>query len=117
MDAGRSVMLRRASRRYTVLTTAQFDALWQRAIAAGVIDAAVGESQLHDLSGFLSVDPYYYSLLEPAGEAVDFRRVNFMPGVTSSVEIWYSIVEDDRIVYLESVEIHYVSQFGQPYFE
>ena len=110
-------MLRHNFSRYGVLTTAQFDELWQRGIDAGAIDAAVGESQLDGLSRFLAVDPYYYPLLDPAGEAVDLRWVDFMPGVTSSVEILYSIVEDDRRVYLVSVEIRYAAQRGLPGFE
>lgn len=109
-------MLRHNFSPYGVLTTEQFDELWQRGIDAGVIDAAVGESQLNHLIRFLSVNPYYYSLLDAAGEAVAYRRLNFMPGVTTGVEIWYSIVEDDRLVYLESVEIHYPLQRGRPGF-
>ena len=107
-------MLRHNFSPYGVLTTAQFDELWQRGIDAGVIDAAVGESQLNHLIRFLSVNPYYYPLVDAAREAIDFRSVDFMPGVTSWVEILYSIVEDDRLVYLESVEIRYLTQRGRP---
>lgn len=109
-------MLRHNFSRYGVLTTAQFDELWQRGIDAGAIDAAVGESWLDSLSRLLSLDPYYYPLVDAAREAVDFRSVDFMPGVTTWVEILYSIVEDDRLVYLESVEIHYPLQRGRPGF-
>lgn len=109
-------MLRHNFSPYGVRTTAQFDELWQRGIDAGAIDAAVDESRLDDLRRFLSVDPYYYSLLDAAGEAVAFRRLDFIRGVTTWVEIWYSIVEDDRLVYLESVEIYYPQQRGRPGF-
>ena len=101
---------------YGVRTTPQFEELWQRGIDVGAIDAAVDESRLDDLSRFLSLDPYYYPLLDAAGEAVALRRVDFMPGVTTGVEILYSIVEDDRLVYLVTVEIYYPLQRGRPGF-
>lgn len=102
--------------RYRIITTEQFEELWQRAIDAGVIDAEVGLSQLDSLSAFLAVDPYYFPLIDAAGEAIDMRSMVFMPG-TTRVEIWYSIVEDDRSVYLVSVEIYYPPQLGLPGFE
>lgn len=104
-------------RRHKVFITDQFERLWRRAINAGVVDEPVGASQLDGLIELLSVDPYYFPLLEAAGEAIDLRRVDFMPGTTTRVEIWYSIVEDDRSVYLVSAEICYPPQLGLPGFE
>lgn len=111
---GRSVMLRR---RYKVFITEQFERLWRQAIDAGAVDAAVGASQLDGLIAFLSADPYCYPLLEATGETIDLRWLVFMHGTTTRVEIWYSIVEDDRSVYLVSVEIYYPPQLGMPGFE
>ncbi len=105
------------SPRYRVFTTEQFEELWRRAIDAGIVDALVGASQLNGLIAFLSVDPYHYPLLEAAGEAINLRWLDFMPGTTTRVEIWYEIVEDYRSVYLVSVEIYYPPQLGLPGFE
>ena len=104
-------------RRYKVFITEQFETLWRQAIDAGVVDAAVGASQLDGLIAFLAADPYYYRLLEATGEAINLRWLDFMPGTTTRVEIWYEIVEDDRSVYLVSVEIYYPPQLGLPGFE
>lgn len=102
---------------YRIITTEQFEELWRRAINAGVIDPQADRSQLDSLADFLSVDPYYFSLIDPAGEAIDLRWLTFTHGTTTRVEIWYSIVEDDRSVYLVSIEIYYPPQFGRPGFE
>lgn len=91
--------------RYNVFTTTQFEDLWQRALSNGFIDPLVGSSQLEELISFLSADPYYFPLIDTAGEPVDLRRLNFISGGPTRVEIWYSVVEDDKAVYLVTVEV------------
>jgi hypothetical protein len=105
------------SRRYRVFTTEQFEDLWQDAVDLGVIAAEVGPHQLEQLIYFLSNDPYYFAPMETVGEPVDMRRVNFMPDANPSVEIWYSLVEDDRAVFLISVELIYPAQPSLPGFD
>lgn len=65
------------SPRYKVFTTEQFEGLWRRAINAGVVDEPVGASQLNGLIAFLSVDPYYYPLLEAAGRGDQLALAGF----------------------------------------
>lgn len=108
---------RPGSNRYEVFTTEQFENLWQNAVDIGVIDAAVGQSQLDNLIMFLSVDPYQIRPVDTVGEFVDMRRVDFMPDASPTVEIWYSVVEDDRAVHLVSVELIYPAQPGLPGFD
>lgn len=105
------------SRRYRVFTTEQFEALWQDAVDLGVIAAEVGHNQLERLISFLSYDPYYFAPMETAGEPVDMRRVDFMPDANPRVEIWYSVVEDDRAAFLMSVELISPAQQSLPGFD
>ncbi len=107
---------RRADSRYNIFTTEQFENLWQSAVDGGAIDAGVGFSQLGSLIAYLSNDPYYFSSTDTVGEFVDIRRVDFMPDANPRVEIWYSVVEDDRAVYLISVELIYPAQQAFPGF-
>ena len=85
--------------------TEQFEELWRRSISDGTVDAEVGETNLDGLSRFLSVDPRYFPEFEAAGERIDLRWAPFQRTETYRVEIWYSVAEDDRCVYLESLEI------------
>ena len=106
------------SPRYRVFTTEQFEELWRRAVDAGVVDEPVGASQLNGLIAFLSVDPYYYPLLEAAGEAINLRWLDFMPGTTTRVlKSGTKSLRMNRSVYLVSVEIYYPPQLGLPGFE
>lgn len=104
-------------RRYNVLSTAQFDESWRRAVLTGVIDPTVGEADLESLAALLSVDPRYFETFDAPGESVDLRWVHFANSDNVRVEIWYSVVEDDLTVYLESVEIVYRSQQSLPGFD
>lgn len=92
-------------RRYNVCSTSQFDESWNEAVCAGVIDPEVDEAKLESLALFLSVDPKHFELFDAPGESVDLRWVYFTSAGSVRVEIWYSVVEDDLCVYLESVEI------------
>ena len=93
---------------YRVVETLQFRRLWQSAVNAGIIDS-VAASLLQGLSRLLASDPYYFPPFETGGEPIGLRWINFIGGSSVRVEIWYSVVEDDRCVYLESVEIIYRS--------
>ena len=103
--------------RYSVGATTQFDLLWQMAIDRGVIDSLVGETKLMVLARFLSVDPYGFPLVDTGPGSSHMRWVNFEPGIAERVEIWYSVVEDDRTVFLESVEIIDPPQPTRPGFD
>ena len=103
-------------RRYRVYRTEQFEELWSRSIADGMVDAEVGETNLEGLARFLTVDPRYFPEFEAEGEQIDLRWARFLTTETYRVEIWYSVVEDDLCVYLESVEIIHRAQQSFPGF-
>ena len=111
------MMSHHESSRYNVYTTQQFEELWSHAVDLGVIDAAVDESQLDGLISFLSVDPCHFRPVDTVGEFVDVRRIGFMPSANPTVEVWYSVVEDDKAVILISVELIYPAQPGLPGFD
>ena len=101
-------------RRYRVYRTEQFEELWSRSISDGMVGAEVGETNLEGLSRFLSIDPRYFPEFESAGERIDLRWAPFLRTEAYRVEIWYSILEDDLTVYLESVEVIYPAQSFLP---
>ena len=96
--------------------TEQFEKLWDRSISDGAIDAEAGAANLEGLARFLAVDPRYFPEFEAAGEQIDLRWAQFLRTETYRVEIWYSVVEDDLSVYLESVEIIHCPQQSFPGF-
>jgi hypothetical protein len=104
-------------RRYNVYWTQQFEETWRQAISEGLINAEAGEARLESLATFLSVDPRYYAMFDAPGERVDLRWVNFITAETLRIEVWYSVVEDDLCVYLESVEIIHRPQQSFPGFD
>ena len=89
--------------RYRVVATAQFDALWQSAIALGVLYPAVDEIRRQELSDFLMIDPRHSALQFDGGPA-NLGRAVLIDGPTR-VEVWYEVVEDDLTVYLVSLEV------------
>lgn len=97
-------------RRYSVYRTEQFDETWGQAVSRGIIDAEVGEALLESLVAFLSVDPRYYPMFDAPGERVDLRWANFLGTETLRIQVWFSVVEDDLCVYLESLETIYRPQ-------
>lgn len=103
-------------RRYSVFRTEPFDETWRQAVDQGVIDAEAGEALLWSLVRFLAVNPRYYSMFDAPGERVDLRWLSFITTEFFRVEIWYSVVEDDLCVYLESVEIIHRAQQSFPGF-
>ena len=92
-------------KRYNVCSTEQFDDSWAAAVRAGVIDSEVDGDKLESLAAFLAVDPRHFQLFVAPGESVDMRWAPFAMADNVRVEIWYSVLEDDLTVYLESVEI------------
>lgn len=104
-------------RRYRVYRTEQFEELWNRSIADGMVDAEAGETNLEGLARFLAVDPRYFPEFEAEDEQIDLRWTPFLRTETYRVEVWYSVVEDDLSVYLESLEVIPRSQHPLPGFE
>ena len=90
--------------------------LWQSGLRLGVIDS-VADRMLQGLAAFLSLEPSYFPLVETSGEPIGLRWVNFIDGPRVRVEIWYSVVEDDLTIYLESVEIIHRPQQSLPGFD
>ncbi len=101
---------------YRVVETVQFRELWQSALEVGVIDF-VAEHLLEGFAEFLSLEPHYFPLFETVGEPFGLRWALFIESPKVSVEIWYSVVEDDLTVYLESVEVIYPPQQTLPGFD
>ena len=97
--------------------TEQFEELWNRSIADGMVDAEAGETNLEGLARFLAVDPRYFPEFEAEDEQIDLRWTPFLRTETYRVEVWYSVVEDDLSVYLESLEVIPRSQHPLPGFE
>ena len=104
-------------RRYRVFRTEQFDELWSQSTSDGSVDGEVGEANLQRLSQFLSVDPRYFPEFDAADERIDLRWAPFLRTEAYRVEVWYSVVEDDLSVYLESVEVIPSSQQSLPGFD
>ena len=85
------------SRRYRVIYTAPFEADWQRAQERGDLDSIRDAQGLLALRRRLEENPYFIPALR--GLPADLRVFPVNP----NVDLWYSIVEDDRIVYMETV--------------
>ncbi len=88
---------------YRVVTTLQFDLLWQSAIDVGVLDPEVDEIHLQRLVRFLSLDPRYF-LFNPDERPANWGRAFLIDGPTT-VDVLYEVVADDGTVYLQSLEI------------
>lgn len=85
------------SRRYRVIYTAPFADEWQRAQERGYLHSIRDAQGLLTLRRQLEENPYFIPALR--GLPADLRVFRVSPGV----DLWYSIVEDDRIVYMETV--------------
>ena len=72
---------------------------------------------LEALARFLAVDPKYFDSFDAPGESVDLRWVHFITTDILRVEIWYSVVEDDLSVFLESLEVIPRAQQSLPGFD
>lgn len=87
---------------YRVITTLQFDRLWQSAVDAGLLHPEVDEIHLQRLVRFLSLDPYHF-LFDPYAGPANWGRAFLIDGPTS-VHVLYEVVADDSTVYLQSLE-------------
>ncbi len=84
--------------RYNVRETAQFTAEWRRATLLGYLNPTDDLALLDQVKEWLREDPYMIGQL-PGDVPVNRRRIRLSPGV----QLWYSIIEDDRVALLENV--------------
>lgn len=87
-----------SSHRYNVRETAQFTAEWRRATLLGYLNPTTDPELLEQVKEWLRENPYMIRQL-PGGVPANRRRIR----LSSGVELWYSIIEDDRVVLLENV--------------
>ena len=85
--------------RYDILETDQFDAEWRRAVRLGHINPMADPANLMQIKEWLARNPYRTRTI--SGAHANTRRAMLNPRVW----LWYSIIEDDRVVWLESVRI------------
>ncbi len=90
-------MLRENDPRYDVRETDDFNEGWREAVRNGYINQMFGGFDLAAIKEQLARDPY--RVPPNAGLISDLRVITY----ERRVRIWYCIVEDDRIVYLERV--------------
>ena len=91
--------LRNDANLYNVREAEQFDAEWRRAVRLGYINPMADPAILLEIRERLSINPYRVRRIRTA--PFNVRRVTLNP----ATELWYSIIEDDRTVWLESVRI------------
>ena len=84
---------------YNVRETEQFDAEWRRAVRLGYINPMADPAILMQIREQLAQNPYHLRRIRTA--PFNVRRVALNP----ATELWYTIIEDDRTVWLESVRI------------
>ncbi len=84
---------------YSIRETEQFDAQWRRAVRLGYVNPMVDPATLIQFREWLAQDPYI-TPRRPNAPA-NLRQIALNP----RVQLWYSIIEDDRTVWLESVRI------------
>ena len=76
-----------------------FGESWSRAIVAGHINPMTESPTLLHIKGLLARNPHLGG--QDVNSPANYRRIRLIP----NVNIWYSIVEDDRVIYLEVVSI------------
>ena len=84
---------------YDVRETEHFDVEWRHAVRRGYINPMVDPASLMQIRQQLTQDPYYVQ--QSPNVPANIRRA----ALNSRVSLWYSIIEDDRVVWLESVRI------------
>ena len=84
---------------YDVRETEQFDVEWRHAVRLGYIDPMVDPAALMQIRQRLAQDPHY--IQQSPNVPANVRQAALNP----RVQLWYSIIEDDRTVWLESVRI------------
>ena len=76
------------------------DAQWQRAVRLGYINPMADPAILMHIRELLARSPY--TMRQPPHDVpANRRRIQLNPRVW----LWYSVIEDDRTVHLESVRI------------
>lgn len=85
--------------RYDVRETARFGAEWQDAVRLGYINSMVDPATLIQFREWLTQNPYITPRL--SNVPANLRQIALNP----RVRLWYTIIEDDRVVWLESVRI------------
>ena len=85
--------------RYDIRETDQFDAEWRRAVRFGHINPMTDPAILMRIKEWLARNPYRTRAI--SGAHANARRAMLNP----RVQLWYTIVEDDRVVWMESVRI------------
>ena len=85
--------------RYNVIYTEPFQDEWQTALEQGYLGQIDATRALLALRRRLEQTPY---LTGPKSGMPANRRV--FP-ISRDVEVWYTVVEDDRLVYMEAVVI------------
>ena len=71
-----------------------FGESWSRAVIAGHINPMTESPTLLHIKGLLARNPYLGG--EDVTSPANHRRIRLTP----NINIWYSIVEDDRVIYL-----------------
>ena len=84
---------------YDVRETERFDAEWRRAVQLGYINPMADPAILMQIRALLAQVPYDMRQLPNA--PANIRQIALNP----RVRLWYTIIEDDRVVWLESVRI------------
>ncbi len=84
---------------YEIREWAAFTDGWKDAVRDGHINQMTAGSDLAGIKLLLAQNPY--RVPQNADLISDLRVITYQ----RTVRIWYSVVEDDRIVYLENVTI------------
>lgn len=91
---------------YSVITTPQFLNDWRQAVVGGFIIPEREAGLLELVLEMLAQNPYRHRSFPPADEPVDMRWFDLYGGRQDpKVEVWYSILEDDRMVHLVAVAV------------
>ena len=104
---------------YSVVAIPQFRNDWRQAVDDGFIAQEREASLLALLREMLAENPYRHQSFHFDDEPVDMRWFDLYGGRRDPrVEVWYSILEDDRIVHLVAVVvIHSQSRLNLPGFD
>ena len=91
----------------------QFQRDWRRAVAEGFIEPERQAGLLELITEILTNDPYRYPLFPVDDQPVDMRWFDLYGSRRNPrVEIWYSVLEDDRLVHLVAVVVIYAQPQG-----
>lgn len=85
---------------YSIRETEQFGNDWRRAVRLGYLNPMADPATLTYIKEKVAEDPY--QVHQMSNDVPSNRR---RLRLSRRVHIWYSIIEDDRTVWLESVRI------------